>query len=79
MPSTNQDILDAMESVAREASVDLLHQEGMENLAIVSAAISLKRIADVLDQHDNATLTNLIQHLAWEAGRSFQQGTRTDR
>lgn len=50
----------------------------------VSMAISLKRIADRLDalgsgEDMDPRLHNTITNLAWEAGRSFQAGTRTDR
>jgi hypothetical protein len=47
---------------------------------VSSIAISLKRIADVLTgEADGAALQSLVTNLAWEAGRSFQAGTRTDR
>jgi hypothetical protein len=45
----------------------------------MSSALSLKRIADSLSALNTAALTNTIQNLAWEAGRSFAQGQRTDR
>lgn len=54
-------------------------------VSALSQAVSLKRIADALEMltrpsHDQSVeFTNLVQHIAWEAGRSFQQGTRTDR
>lgn len=65
MASSNQDILDAMESIAREAPAELLKQYGMQELAIVSAAISLKRIADFLDEElrYNPTSVNLFDRL----------------
>lgn len=52
-----------------------------------SAAISLKRIADALEALTTAGATGPLQgdiwgfvsNLAWEAGRNFQAGTRTDR
>lgn len=54
--------------------------------AQVSIAISLKRLADIAEKlsspdiHDaRLSLIGFIQNLSWEAGRSFQQGTRTDR
>lgn len=60
-------------------------QGPLDVIAQASIAISLKRLADVADKltasdHDTRVdLTNFVQHLAWEAGRSFQHGTRTDR
>lgn len=49
----------------------------------VSKAISLKRIADVLERLEKLEVTpgmyHTVQNLAWEAGRSFQQGIRTDK
>ena len=46
----------------------------------ISQAISLKRIADVLEKvPDLSSLHGDITNMAWEAGRSFQAGTRTDR
>lgn len=47
----------------------------------LSQAISLKRIADALNSPslDLGIMTGNIQNIAWEAGRSFQAGTRTDR
>lgn len=55
----------------------------LPEIAQASIAISLKRLADVAekltDNDAHISLTNLVQHLAWEAGRSFQHGTRTDR
>ena len=54
--------------------------------ALTSIAVSLKRLADVAERlapksGDDAhiEITAFVQHLGWEAGRSFQQGTRTDR
>lgn len=52
-----------------------------------SAAISLKRIADALEALTAAGASGPLQgeiwgfvsNLAWEAGRNFQAGTRTDR
>lgn len=45
-----------------------------------SIAISLKRIADALSgEGDLISTTNMIEQLAWSAGRSFEQGRRTDR
>lgn len=68
------------------AAVDLLGhatgQRGFHDMLVTfaSIAISLKRIADRADGvGDSVDLTNMIQHLAWEVGRSFQHGTRTDR
>lgn len=57
----------------------------LPEIAQASIAISLKRLADVADKltvgnYDAIiALTSFIQNIAWEAGRSFQQGTRTDR
>lgn len=48
----------------------------------ISQAISLKRIADSLEKlsaMDHVELTSLVTNLAWEAGRNFQSGLRTDR
>lgn len=49
----------------------------------VSKAVSLKRIADVLERLEKLEITptvfHTVQNLAWEAGRSFQQGIRTDK
>ena len=51
-----------------------------EAMTQLSIAISLKRIADaVTGSGDNIALTNMVQSLMWEAGRSFTQGQRTDR
>lgn len=47
--STQQDLIDLMEPTAANAPIDTLSSGGMQELAIVSAAISLKRIADYLD------------------------------
>lgn len=46
-----------------------------------SIAISLKRIADVVATpgFDFHTINSNIEQMAWNAGRSFQHGTRTDR
>jgi hypothetical protein len=54
-----------------------------KSIWLFSIATSLKRIADIIDgstpiQIDPGTHNNLT-HLAWEMGRSFQHGTRTDR
>lgn len=81
MTSTNQDILDSLESVARESPVDLLKQEGMMELAVISAAMSLKRIADSLEKPTITMNLSLpegfhgqITDLAWQAGQSFKSG-----
>lgn len=86
MATPISDIRDQLEPVPANASVDTLHTEGLRSLAIVSAAVSLKRIADALaggNLHLNITVPqetkNDIQQVAWDAGRSFQHGTRTDR
>lgn len=53
--------------------------DGMK-AAMVSQAISLKRIADGLTAiGDAGALTGTISNMAWEAGRSFAAGQRTDR
>ena len=45
-----------------------------------SQAVSLKRIADALTgQGEMPGTFNAIEQLAWSAGRSFEQGRRTDR
>lgn len=48
------------------------------DMAALSAAISFKRLADILTDPSLA-LTHHAEHLAWAAGRSFEQGRRTDR
>lgn len=75
------DIRAQLEPVPADASVDTLHTEGLRSLAIVSAAVSLKRIADALEggnPHLNITVPqetkNDLQHLAWECGRNFKSG-----
>jgi len=78
MSSSNQDILDALESIAREAPVSLLEQRGMMACAHISAAISLKRIADKLEEGlpvsvPQETYLKVID-LAYEAGQSFTRG-----
>lgn len=47
----------------------------------LSVAISLKRIADVINAPglDFHTINSNVEQMAWNAGRSFQHGTRTDR
>lgn len=55
--------------------------------ALYSIAISLKRIADAQSRSVELQLPETlpdglhhsITHTAWEAGRNFQHGTRTDR
>lgn len=64
--------------------LDMKVSSSTSNWAIgVSAAVSLKRIADVLERLEKLEVTpgmfHTVQNLAWEAGRSFQQGIRTDR
>lgn len=49
MTTFTKDLLDAMEQLPANASVDTLKQAGLTEVAMVSAAVSLKRIADVLD------------------------------
>ena len=59
-------------------------------VAALSTAVSLKRIADALEaltslakpgavQNGLYDIQSSITNLAWEAGRNFQAGTRTDR
>ena len=56
-------------------------------VAALSTAVSLKRIADALEALTMAgaghrlheELIGPVTNLAWEAGRNFQAGTRTDR
>ena len=58
------------------------HTYTTDQLIALSQAVSLRRIADALSMPDHDTqvgLASLVQNLAWEAGRSFQHGTRTDR
>lgn len=51
-----------------------------EEKSLRSIAISLKRIADVVgNPHALMDLQSSVQHIAWEAGRSFAAGQRTDR
>lgn len=62
----------------------LMFGDDCQSLYLSSIAISLKRIADRLDalgsgEDMDPRLHNTITNLAWEAGRSFQAGTRTDR
>ncbi len=46
----------------------------------LSMALSLKRIADAMTgQGDMISTHNAVEQLAWAAGRSFEQGRRTDR
>ena len=45
----------------------------------LSIALSLKRIADALPNPGDPGLFHNIEQLAWSAGRSFEQGRRTDR
>lgn len=75
------DIRAQLEPVPAGASVDTLHTEGLRSLAIVSAAVSLKRIADALqggDLHLNITVPEetalQIKDLAWQAGDLFKRG-----
>jgi hypothetical protein len=46
-----------------------------------SMAISLKRIADVLEAVTGGSVAGFanLEQLAWAMGRSFAQGQRTDR
>lgn len=51
-----------------------------EHAALVSAAISLKRIADVMEKGSAFTFDvdsqfGQLTNLAWEMGRSFRGGT----
>lgn len=50
-----------------------------EDQCALSTAISLKRIADSLEKLTTTDQTFTIEQLAWHAGRSFEQGRRTDR
>lgn len=45
----------------------------------LSIAISLKRVADALTTVNVGDLHGTITNMAWEAGRSFAAGQRTDR
>lgn len=43
-------------------------------------AVALEKIADAIPAGlDFTTINSNIEQMAWNAGRSFQQGTRTDR
>lgn len=56
-------------------------------LALLSVSFSLHRIAEQLvalnkkipDEVHTAELYNQVEQVAWHAGRSFEQGRRTDR
>lgn len=48
-------------------------------LALTSIADSLAKIAEAANGLDYHDIHNNVTQLAWEAGRSFQHGTRTDR
>ncbi len=58
-----------------------------QDLWLASMALSAKRSADALEkiasmlggEGDTAALHHTIGSLAWEAGRNFQAGLRTDR
>ena len=49
--------------------------------AALSTAISLKRLADVAEKLTGDTHDAKMEFMSfmWEAGRSFQSGTRSDR
>lgn len=81
----------AIEPLAKQAMMDSARENGQlmaeqeNNIFLFSIATSLKRIADALEpvvvsgSFSTESLTSLITHLAWEGGRSFQHGLRTDR
>lgn len=48
-------------------------------LGLVRVANQLERIADKLNTDPTAELYNQVEQMAWHAGRSFEQGRRTDR
>lgn len=55
--------------------------DAWDNELKASIAISLKRIADAVNAPglDFHTINSNVEQMAWNAGRSFQHGTRTDR
>lgn len=48
-------------------------------LALTRIARAFERLADSLDKLSNETALQSVQDFAWHAGRSFEQGRRTDR
>jgi type 1 glutamine amidotransferase len=76
-------VADQIEPAAR----DMIGDGDEMLIAAASIAISTKRQADALEKIAGALtsgegldgLHGTISNMAWEAGRSFQAGTRTDR
>ena len=69
-------LLDMLEPLPANASVDTLRTTGLGEVAHVSMAISMKRIADVLtgDNPLTPTLIASLERTAWECGRAFKSG-----
>jgi hypothetical protein len=61
------------------ADVETRTHEGMRTAAAISAAASLKRIADALTSVSTESATATILHVAWEAGRNFGHGVKQGR
>jgi hypothetical protein len=82
---TRADLANAFEPLAVNIAGDIikaadddrpLSGDDLVNLSFVSAAQSLKRIADTLNGVDFQMLDNWAQTIAWNAGRSFEAGRR---
>ena len=69
-----------LEEIEPEA-LGLSNSGSNQMAAQASIAVSLKRIADILENlHiDQGQLSLIVQGIAWNAGRSFQHGMRTDK
>lgn len=71
---------DAVADQLEPAARDMVGDVDDLTVAAASIAISLKRLADLAPPgFDFASINNNIEQLAWGAGRSFEQGRRTDR
>jgi hypothetical protein len=59
-----------------EAAGDATPALSAADVATISIAVSLKRIADNLPGLDFSMIDNWAQTIAWNAGRSFEAGRR---
>lgn len=78
MTTTIQELLSQMEQPAANASVDTLHNTGLDRVALVSSAISLKRIADALEvtQVESGEVISLPQILL-RIAKAVEKSTTT--